>query len=573
MPKRDYIAIARQYTQDVLDGTIPTCKLTRLAVQRQVDDLARAENNDPTFPYVFDEDAASKVCRFVELHPFNDGARAGQLIVLSPWQVWELTTVWGWLQKFTGQRRFRRAYTEVAKGNGKSAMTSPLCDYMAFGAGVKGAQVFAAGASKDQARVVFDVSCAMMRKMPFMTKAGIQASGKTLHPESLYQMSTNSSYRPLSSESADNKEGLKPVFISMDELHAHKTRDLFDNLSTANGKMPGSLLWIITTAGTNRASVCYEQHQLIVEILEGTKKDETTFGLIYSIDPEDSPWDETTWRKANPNWGVSVDPEEIAAKANLAKQTPSLQNAFLTKNLDVWCNADISGLPMRDYELCFTPHMDIEDFRDDDCIIGVDAATRRDLASIVAAFRRWEDERWHYYAFQKSWLPEKAVEESPVAQLKGWVIEGHLETRPGVSIDLAKVIPEYLEEFANKYNVKEIALDPHKSEIIVPTLQEMFGEDKIVTVSPKGHEMCPAMKEFETLLVERRFHHDGDPLYAWACGNVGGHVSQRDSSVFPVRKSADAKIDPAIATMIALRRWTAYVDEHDSGPLVSVLTW
>jgi len=230
---------------------------------------------------------------------------------------------------------------------------------------------------------------------------------------------------------------------------------------------------------------------------------------------------------------------------------------------------------MADWDACYTRGMRIEDFRDDECIVGIDLASRMDLASVVKVFRRWDSDtdKWHYYAFQQSWLPAKVAEESPVAQMQGWVREGYLETAPGPSVDLATVIPDHLEKFGAEYSVKEIALDPAKSELVVPALQKIFGEDKVVGVSPKGYEMCPAMKEFETLLIERRFHHDGDPLYTWAVGNVAGHVSQRDGSVFPIRKSKDAKIDPAMATMVALRRWTAYADEEESAPLVTVVTW
>lgn len=571
---RDYTALANQYAQDILDGTIPAGKITKLAIQRQVSDLARAAANDSAFPYVFSAEAGNKVCRYIEMHPFIDGGKdvVGKKITLEPWQCFVLTTAFGWLQRLTGYRRFRRAYLEVGKGNGKSCLTSPLCNYMTFADGEPGSQVYSAATTRDQAKIIFDIACKMLRGMPsYRTKAGIEFTGGEVVPTAAYQLRTNSNFKPLSSD-ADSSEGIKPHFIAVDELHAHTKRDLYDNLDTANGKMRGSMLWAVTTAGTNRGSVCYEQHMFIRDILEGRAVDETTFGIIYTIDADDSPWDMEAMRKANPNWGVSIDPEEIKAKAAKAKQLPSAQNAYLTKHGNVWCNADTAGLPMADWDACADLTLKIEDFTEDECIPGIDLASRLDLASVVKVFRRTIEGKHHFYGFQTSWLPQEAIDNSPTAALRGWVIEGFLEAMPGKTVDIATVIPEHLEEFAKTYTVKEIALDPAKSQIVVPGLEKVFGEEKLVTVSPKGAEMCPAMKELETLLIERRFHHNGDPLYTWAVGNVGGHVSQRDSTVFPVKKNTHAKIDPAIATMIALRRWTAYNEESEEHYSLSVVT-
>ena len=161
---RDYVQLAREYMQDVMAGTIPTCKLTRLAIQRHMRDLERAAKNEPTFPYRFDEASANRVCRYVEMHPFVDGGKdvAGKNIRLEPFQCWLLTTAFGWLQRHTEFRRFRRAYTEVAKGNGKSCLSSPLCNYTAFAEGVPGAQVYVAATTRDQAKIVFKPACQML---------------------------------------------------------------------------------------------------------------------------------------------------------------------------------------------------------------------------------------------------------------------------------------------------------------------------------------------------------------------------------------------------------------------------
>jgi phage terminase large subunit-like protein len=581
VPKRDYIAIALQYCQDVLAGTIPACKLTKLAVQRHLNDLERIKKNDPTFPYIFDEEAACHVCLCVEMHPMDSGELAGEKIVLLPWQVWMLTTIFGYLQKYTGYRRFRRVYAEIPKGNGKSALTSPVANYMAFCCGIRGAQVYAAAITMQQARVVFNTSANMMKLMPaFMKKHGIGISGKTLDPSSIYQTSSGSFYRPISHDS-DSIEGIKPIFTVLDELHVQPNRLLFDNLSKSNGKMKGSLLWAITTAGCDRGTVCYEQNQFVEKILLGEAADETTFGVIYSIETGDDPFNPAVWPKANPSWGhAAVDPEDIAAKAEKARITPGELNGFLRYHLGVWTNADIAALPMALWDKQGNPSLRIEDFVNDECILGIDLASRQDLASVVVVFRRIIEGVHHYYAFQHSWLPEQAIEDSPTAQMQGWVIEGYLESKPGKTIDLARVVPDYVDQLCGKHNIIEIGCDPHKTELIVPRMEELFGpvgtelgESKIISVSPKGHDMCPALKELETLLIEGRFHHAADPLYTWAAGNLAGHVSAKDGSVFPKKKNPQAKIDPIMATLNALRRWTAQSEVSTSGYALSVVSW
>lgn len=563
MIERDHIALANQYAQDVLDGAIPTAKITKLTIQRHAADLVRAEANDPAFPYEFDAESAARICRYIECHPFIDGGKdvVGKLITLEPWQCFIILAVFGWVNRVTGYRRFTRVYLEISKGNGKSAVSSPLCNYMAFEDGEPGSQVYSAATGIEQAKIIFGTACKMLRhpKMKrYVERKGIQILGGKNRPQAATQLESNSIFKPLSSDDKGS-EGIKPHFIAVDELHAHIKPDLYESLDTATGKLKGSMLWAVTTAGNNRGSVCYEQHMYIRNILEGKIAGESAFGIIYTIDPDDSPYELSSMRKANPNWGVSVIPEVIQDKAAKAKQVPSALNAYLTKHLNVWVNSDTAGLSMSDWDAACDTTLNIDDFTKDECIAGIDLASRLDLASVAKIFRRMVDGKHHFYGFQTSWLPQKAIEAAnTTAILQGWVHAGFLQSIPGATVDISTVIPAYMEQFALHYKVKEVALDPHKCEVVAPGLTRVFGEKKLVTVSPKPLDMAPAMKEFETLLIERRFHHSGDPLYTWAIGNVGGKVHQREGIVTPTRKIETEKIDPAIATMIALRRWTAY---------------
>ncbi len=289
--EKDFVGIALKYCDDVLSGAIPACHWVRRACQRQLDDL-----NNADFPYRFDPKAATKVCKFVELCPHVKGRRfVGQKLSLEPWQCFILTTVFGWVSKATGLRRFRRAYIEVAKGNGKSALSSAVSNFMAFSDGEPGAEVYSAATTRDQARIVFSVSQAMLRGMPELC----ERSGIEVAAHSINHLRTNSFFRPLSSD-ANTVEGILPYFICIDELHAHPSRDLYDNLDTANGKRDNSLLWAITTAGSDRAGICYEIHGYVKRILDGTIDDDTFFAIIFTIDEEDA-WERgpEVWRKPN----------------------------------------------------------------------------------------------------------------------------------------------------------------------------------------------------------------------------------------------------------------------------------
>jgi phage terminase large subunit-like protein len=327
------------------------------------------------FPYGFDEAAAERVCRFVELCPHVSGKKfVGRNLSLEPWQCFVLTTIFGWIWKATGLRRFRRAYSEIAKGNGKSLLTSTVANYMAFADGEPGAEVYSAATSRDQAKIVWSASHAMLRAMPeFCQRAGIEPAA-----HSISQLSSNSFFRPLSSD-ANTVEGVKPYFTCVDELHRHPSRDLFDNLDSANGKRENSLLWTITRAGSDRAGICYEQHLYVKKILERTIQDESYFGIIFSLDDEDDWADENALRKANPNWGVSVDPVEIMQKARKALQVASAQPEFQTKHGNRWVNADHAWMDMQRWAKCADPKLKESDFAGKECVLGLDLASKLDL--------------------------------------------------------------------------------------------------------------------------------------------------------------------------------------------------
>ncbi len=557
MSTKNFAAIATQFCKDTLAGAIPSGKWTKLACQRHLDDLKKQET-DPSWAYYFDEKKFTRVCKFVELCPHVKGKKfVGKNIHLEPWQVF-LLTAFGWFHKETKVRRFKRSYCEVAKGNAKSTLSAALCLYFAFVDGEPGSEVYAAATTRDQAKVVFSVSQAMARAMPqFRERAGIEVSAHSIH-----QLSTNSFFRPVSSE-ANSIEGVLPFFTVVDELHAHNSRDMYDNLDTANSKRPGSMLWAITTAGDNRAGICYEVRNYLTKVLSGVVDDDTVFGCIWSIDDDDDPFaGPEVWRKANPNLDVSVDPAEIGAKAHAAMQLASKQPSFKTKHLNCWVSADHAWMDLVRWSKCADSTLDEDDFAEQPCILGLDLASKLDILALVKIF--WKDDqpdgKRHYYCFGCYWTPEERIEQTANSQYRGWVIEGRLQTCRGETNDY-NVVEDYIREACKKYQVVEVAHDPYQAVELVNHLAE---EGIVMTEIPQMPKyLSEPMKEMEAAVYDGRFHFNGDPILTWAMSNVVCHPDRNDN-LFPVKEHKDNKIDPATALLTGMNRVMAQA-AHNGG--------
>ena len=353
MKKPDYVAIAKEYMRGVLDGSVPACSFVKQAVQRQLNDLRRwgPEGGD----YYFDEKEASRPCWFIENLTHTKGELAGRAIHLEPWQCFLLTTLFGWKSK-AGNRRFRSAYVEVGRGNGKSTLLSGIGLFCLCADHEPGAEVYSFATTREQAKIVFGDAQTMARG----NRALQEAYGLEVTAHALYVPATNSTFQAKSAEGS-TLDGLNTHLAIIDELHAHKKRDVFDVVETSLGKRRNSLMVSITTAGVDRAGICYEQRTLVTKILSGSLQDESYFGIIYTLDPDDDWKSDEALAKANPNWGVSVRPEVIRALQAKAIATPSAENNFKTKHLDVWCNADVGWMDMKAWDACADESLDESD--------------------------------------------------------------------------------------------------------------------------------------------------------------------------------------------------------------------
>jgi phage terminase large subunit-like protein len=537
-----HVLAAQVYAQQIVDGKVPGCKWTIEAVRRQIDDLAREPGDD--WPWVFDEAKAARPCEFIELLPHIKGkwARDRQLISLDAWQCFVVTTVFGWVHRDTGLRRFREAYIEVPRKNAKSTLTSGMALFMLSADGEHGAEVYSAATTRDQARIVFDDAKAMAERTPDMrTYLGV-----AILTHCITVAHTSSKFSPLAAE-ASTQDGLNVHFAAVDELHAHKKRDLYDVLDTARGAREQSLLWLITTAGTDRSGICYERRTHITKILDRVIDDPSMFGIIYTIDDQDNPFDPSTWAKANPNWMVSVLPDDMAAAARKAEAMPSSLNNFLTKRLNVWVNGESPWMDMRAWEKCADTSLQLSDFAGEKCWSGLDLAQKKDFAAYVKVFER--DGTW--YVFTRLYLNELAVQESGNAHLSGWARSGYVQVTDGDITDF-DVLAEDMRSDCRQFDMQEIAFDPALSMYFAGKLIEEGLP--LVEIAQRSLFFTPPLIQVENLVLEKRLKFDGNPVMTWMVSNLVVKVSKFNELRSPTKERPENKIDGPMAMLMALGR-------------------
>lgn len=541
-----FVAAALKYAQQVVAGEIPACRWTIAAAERQLADLQRPLSE--AWPWVFDEAKASRPCEFLVLMPHIKGkwARDRKLIDLEPWQSFIVTTVFGWVHRTTGLRRYREAYIEVPRKNAKSTLSSGIALYMLSADGEHGAEVYSAATTRDQARIVFDDAKAMAERLPELrTYLGV-----AIMQHSITVAHTASKFTPLAAE-ASTQDGLNVHCAVIDELHAHKKRDLYDVIDTARGAREQSLLWLITTAGTDRSGICYERRTHITKVLDGVIDDVTMFGIVYSIDDNDDPFDRSTWAKANPNWMISVLPDDMEAAARKAEAMPSALNNFLTKRLNVWVNGGESPwIAMKAWDACADPKLQLSDFAGEKCWAGLDLAQKKDFAALCLAFLR--DGIW--YVFIRLYLNELAISESGNAHLSGWARAGYVQVTDGDITDF-DVLADDMRKDCRSFDMQEIAFDPALSMYFAGKLIEEGLP--MVEIAQRALFFTPPLIQVENVVLEKKLRHDGNPVMSWMISNVVVKVSKFNELRSPTKERQENKIDGPMAMLMALGRGMA----------------
>lgn len=551
MATRNYATIARHYAESIVAGDAPACRWVRLACQRHLNDLARFKGKGS--PYRFNPkltDRAGKpyapadnLCAFIERLPHVKGPLAGEPIRLEPWQVFILSTVFGWV-KPDGKRRFRRAYIEVPRGNAKSTLSSAVGLYMLAADNEGGAEVYSLATTRDQARIVFGDAQTMARGSPgFRSRFGVAVGAHNMNV-----LATGSKFEALSAEGS-TLDGLNIHFGCVDELHAHKTRTVYDVVETGTGKRDNSLLWVITTAGSNRAGICYEVRTFVTRLLDGVFEDDSQFGIVYGLDEDDDWALEAALAKANPNWGISVRPDVLLPLQAKAMQLPSAVNNFKTKHLNEWVNADTAWMDMRAWERCADPTLDLDAFAGQSCWIGLDLASKTDIAALVLVFVH-PDIDGGFAVFGRYFLPEDTVLASGNSQYTGWMRAGRMTVTPGNVTDFGWIEAELI-DLASRFSVEAVAFDPFQA---TQLSTRMVAEGlPMIEVRPTVLNFSEPMKTLEALVLQGKLAHDGDPVLTWMASNVVAHLDAKDN-IYPRKERPENKIDGMVALIMALAR-------------------
>ncbi|MBS4062727.1 MAG: terminase large subunit [Bacteroidetes bacterium] len=535
---------AEQYAHDVVAGKIVACRWVRLACERHLHDLAHGHERG----LWFDRDAAERVLRFKGILKHSKGKWAGQNLVLEPWQQFKTWAMFGWMNS-DGTRRFRSAYIEVARKNGKSTDSAGDGLYLAFADGEAGAEVYSAATKRDQARIVHQEAIRMVRKNPLLKKY------IRIYKDNLSIEQTASKYEPLGGDS-DSLDGLNVHGAVVDELHAHKSRETLELLETATGSREQPLIIMITTAGMDRQSVCYEKHEYTRKVLEGWRDDsyvdDSWFGIIYTLDEGDDWRDESVWVKSNPNLGVSKKWEDMRIKAKRAGEMAAALNNFLRRELNVWTQGEVKWMNMDSWRACGIeniPALELpEKMKGQVAYAGLDLSSTDDITAWVMVFAGDDGE---YYVVCRFWIPEDNMSirtRDQGVKYEEWVKAGFMEATPGNVIDYDWIF-EQIEKDADMFDIDQGAFDRWGAARVVQVL-----ENKGMTMLPFGQgyaSMSPPMKELERLILAKKIKHGNNPVLTWMMDNVVARLDPA-GNIKPDKSRSREKIDGVVALIMAL---------------------
>lgn len=494
----------------------------------------------------YDEKMANFAVTFIEQLCHTKGTWAGKKFKLLDWQEQIIRDLFGTL-KPNGYRQFNTAYIEIPKKNGKSELAAAVALLLCCGDGEQRAEIYGCAADRGQATIVFDVAADMVRMCPALNKrCKILTSQKRI----LFTP-TNSFYQVLSAE-AYSKHGFNIHGVVFDELHTQPNRKLFDVMTKGSGDARMQpLYFLITTAGTDTNSICYETHQKAKDILEGRKIDPTFYPVIYGAG-EDEDWtDPKVWLKSNPSLGETIGMDKVEAACESAKQNPGEENSFRQLRLNQWVKQAVRWMPMDKWDACAFPANE-EMLEGRVCYGGLDLSSTTDLTSFCLVFPP-EDEDEPYYVLPYFWVPEDTLDlrvKRDHVPYDLWHRQGYLETTEGNVVHYG-YIEKFIERLGERFNIRDIAFDRWGATQMSQDLENMG-----FTVVPMGQgfaSMSPPTKELMKLTLEKKIAHGGHPVLRWNMDNIFIRTDPAGNIKADKAKSTE-KIDGAIAMIMALDR-------------------
>ncbi|MGQ7487414.1 terminase large subunit [Streptococcus suis] len=504
----------------------------------------------------YDEAKADRAVTFINNLSHTKGKWAGKRFDLLPWQEQIVRDLFG-IVKEDGNRQFLTAYIEIPKKNGKSELAAAIALYLLYADNEASAEVYGAACDRNQASIVFDVAKQMVQmSRPLDKRSKIMGATKRI-----VNYSNAGFYQVLSAETG-TKHGLNVSGLVFDEIHAQPNRHLYDVLTKGSGDAREQpLFFIITTAGTDRNSICYELHTKALDILNGRKKDTSFYPVVYGLSDEDDWNDEANWRRANPSLGHTIGIDRVREAYQQALDNPAEENVFKQLRLNMWTSSSVAWIPEHVYAKGNDP-IQYENLKGRSCYAGLDLSSTSDITAFVLVFPpRFEEE--NYIVLPYFWLPEDTLElkcRRDHVLYDVWERQGYIKTTEGNVVHYG-FIEKFIEDLSEIYHIKEIAYDRWNATQMVQNLEGMG-----LTMVPFGQgykDMSPPSKELYKLMMEGKIQHGGHPVLKWMGQNV---VMRQDpaGNIKPDKEKSVEKIDGIVALIMGLDRCIRHQTDEGS---------
>ncbi len=493
----------------------------------------------------YDRVRADRAVSFIQMLKHTKGVWDEKPFKLFRWQEQIIRDIFGVIKE-NGYRQFNTAFVEICKKAGKSELAAAIALYMLCADTEAGAEIYGCANDRDQASIVFNVAKEMVMKAPHLSdRIEIIESRKRL-----FYIPTRSYYQVLSSEVA-TKFGYNVHACIFDELLGQSNRRLYEVMTLGSGaarKQP--LNFVITTAGSDRNSICYEVHRKAMDILEGRKHDPTFYPVVYSA-PDDADWtDPKVWMAANPSLGKTVELEYYQQRCQSARENPAEEIQFRQFHLCQWTNTAVRWMPMDKWDACGVD-LSPGDMEGRDCYAGLDLSSTSDLTALVLVFPPLEDEPYCVLPF--FWLPSETLQlrvRRDHVMYDVWKKQGYICTTEGNAVHYG-FIEQFINDLGKKYNIREIAYDRWNATMMVQSLQ-----DDGFTMVPFGQgfkDMSPPTKELMRRVLDKSIRHNRNPVLRWNMDNVCIKNDPAGNIKIDKEKSTE-KVDGAVALVMALDR-------------------
>ncbi|HEK9107208.1 TPA: terminase large subunit [Streptococcus equi subsp. zooepidemicus] len=504
----------------------------------------------------YDEKKADRAVAFIQNLKHTKGKWAGKPFLLLPWQEQIIRDLFG-IVKEDGNRQFLSAYVEIPKKNGKSELAAAIALYLLYADGEASAEVYGAACDRNQASIVFDVAKQMVgMSNPLNKRSKIMGATKRI-----INYSNAGFYQVLSAETG-TKHGLNVSGLVFDEIHAQPNRHLYDVLTKGSGDAREQpLFFIITTAGNDKNSICYELHTKALDILNGRKQDTSFYPVVYGLSKNEDWNDEENWLKANPSLGYTIGLDRVREAYKQALDNPAEENVFKQLRLNMWTSSTVAWLPEHVFDKGNQP-IDLDSLKGRDCYAGLDLSSTSDITAFVLVFPPRSDDE-NYIILPYFWLPEDTLDlrcRRDHVLYDVWERQGYIKTTEGNVVHYG-FIENFIEHLSTIYHIKEIAYDRWNATQMVQNLEDMG-----LTLVPFGQgykDMSPPSKELFKLMMEGKITHGGHPVLKWMAQNV---VMRQDpaGNIKPDKEKSVEKIDGIVALIMGLDRCIRHQGEGGS---------